>query len=290
MATMARRPDPDPTLRTMQLVDKAIDSLRAELQTRFDAVNVRFQSIDDATRLVHEDYVRVPTVVDKATGALRELMTEMISSAGKISLERLARIDGVLTEHQKAIAIAVSANREFVDSRFANISAEVQQVRSTNDEIFKRIEVQFSERDKRTDQLALASSTAIAAALQAAKEAVGAQNTSNSIAISKSEQSTLESLRQLRELFSSEVKAINAKVDDIKARLDRGEGSAGVRDPAVTHALERMTGVINKLSDSDSEHAGHAKGLGDIWGVILGAAGLIGGLTVAAVAVLGMHH
>jgi Skp family chaperone for outer membrane proteins len=93
--------------------------------------------------------------------------------------------------------------------------------------------VQFIERDKRTEQLALASSTAIAAALQAAKEAVGAQNTSNSIAIAKSESSTLESLRQLRELFLSETKAINEKVDDLKSRLDRGEGKG-------TGAVERQ--------------------------------------------------
>ena len=46
---------------------------------------------------------------------------------------------------------------------------------------------QFAERDKRTEQLSLADKTAIAAALQAQKEAAGAQNESNTAAINKME-------------------------------------------------------------------------------------------------------
>jgi hypothetical protein len=191
-------PIPDPTLLTSALVEKAMLSLESKLETRFNAM-------DKAADLLHADFTRVPTEMDRAITHLRELLT-----------------------------------------------ADINKLKEANDEVFKRIEVQFTERDKRTDQLALASSTAIAAALQAAKEAVGAQNTSNSIAIAKSESSTLESLRQLRELFTSVTNAINSKVEDIKTRLDKGEGQP--------------------------------KGGGDAWGIFVGA----GGMVIAVVSVIAL--
>ncbi|HEV3312203.1 MAG TPA: hypothetical protein VG815_16960 [Chloroflexota bacterium] len=142
---------------------------------------------------------------------------------------RIEHIDTLLETRDTAITVASTHLRELMLSEMAKIKV-------VTDEVFQRIDVQFIERDKRTEQLALASSTAIAAALQAAKEAVGAQNTSNSIAIAKSESSTLESLRQLRELFLSETKAINEKVDDLKSRQDRTEGLGA--------------GQVNNMNDS----------------------------------------
>lgn len=122
----------------------------------------------------------------------------------------------------------IAALKELVSAQIAataNIFEErIKQVIARTDEIFARIDVQFIERDKRTEQLSIASSTAIAAALQAAKEAVGAQNTSNAISITKSETSMLESLRQLRDLFQADSRATNDKINDIKSRIDKGEG------------------------------------------------------------------
>jgi hypothetical protein len=132
----------------------------------------------------------------------------------KLTTDAVAKAKQEITESFKESVLAL---REL-------IYAELQRSKSVTDEIFKRIEVQFIERDKRTEQLAIASSTAIAAALQAAKEAVGAQNTANAISISKSESSTLESLRQLRELFMSDSRATNDKINDLKSRLDLGQG------------------------------------------------------------------
>lgn len=141
----------------------------------------------------------------------------------------------------------IAALKELVETRIHASSdildEKIKQVVARTDEVFARIDVQFIERDKRTEQLAIASSTAIAAALQAAKEAVGAQNTSNSIAISKSETSTLESLRQLRDLFQADSRATNDKINDIRTRIDKGEG----------------------------QHVGTS----NVWGAILGAGGFI---------------
>lgn len=87
---------------------------------------------------------------------------------------------------------------------------------------------------------------ALIAALAAAKEAVGAQNTSNSIAIAKSDSSTVEALKQLQIIFQTNIAAATTQINDLKSRLDKGEG--------------------------------HTKGLGDGWGWLVGALGVIVGV------------
>jgi len=146
-----------------------------------------------------------------------------------------------------AVDRAVLQLRELVEDKIDKLS-------DVTDEVFKRIDVQFVERDKRTEQLALASSTAIAAALQAAKEAVGAQNSSNSIAIAKSESATAESLKQLQTLFQTAIGSATTQINDLKSRLDKGEG--------------------------------RTKGLGDGWGYLVGAVGAIVGIVATIELVL----
>ena len=65
---------------------------------------------------------------------------------------------------------------------------------------------------------------ALIAALAAAKEAVGAQNTSNSISIAKSDNSTVEALKQLQIIFQTNIAAATTQINDLKSRLDKGEG------------------------------------------------------------------
>ncbi len=149
----------------------------------------------------------------REVAVLKEMMEVRFAATDRV-------ISGIEERSNRHTADIESASKHIRELMLS----EMGRIKVVTDEVFQRIDVQFIERDKRTEQLALASSTAIAAALQAAKEAVGAQNTSNSIAIAKSETSTFESLRQLRELFLSEIKAINEKVSALNSRVDRGEG------------------------------------------------------------------
>ncbi len=112
-----------------------IADLRNELQTQLRAIDVRFEAIDKATTLQHEDQVRVPTQIDKAISALRDILEQSLRTA---SVEML----GELRRH-----IAETAEK------FAGVAA------------------QFSERDTRTDQRAGDTKLAVDAAFAAAKEA-----------------------------------------------------------------------------------------------------------------------
>jgi hypothetical protein len=90
---------------------------------------------------------------------------------------------------------------------------EVQRLQELHAEKFAAVQNQFEERDKRTEQLTLADKTAIAAALQAQKEAVNAQNIANATATTKAEIA-----------FTKQIDSLADKINDIKSRVDQGEG------------------------------------------------------------------
>jgi hypothetical protein len=176
--------------RALELISKGdpLVSLRTELRTQFDAVSTRFQSIDKATELQHDDLVRVPTQVDRAVGALRELLLAQIRA-------EMAEVGGKL-----------------------NALGEVSEER------FRGVQTQFNLLKQATEQLDLANKTAIAAALQAQKESAGETQKSSQAAIAKSEASTSESIKALTAAFTTEIKGANDRINDVKSRLDRGEG------------------------------------------------------------------
>jgi len=113
----------------------------------------------------------------------------------------------------QAIHDTVAAIERIRDEKFATVN-----------EKFHSIETQFKERDTRTEQSSKDSKVAVDAALQAAKEAVGEQNKSNALAIAKSEVAFTKQLDQITLLISTSNKALDEKINDLKGRLDRGEG------------------------------------------------------------------
>ena len=102
---------------------------------------------------------------------------------------------------------------------------QVGHLKELHDEKFSSIQKQFEERDTRTEQAAIATKIAVDAALQAQKEAAGAQNESNAAAITKSELATTKQIDGIVALLGSSNKATDEKIGDLKSRFDRGDGS-----------------------------------------------------------------
>lgn len=125
----------------------------------------------------------------------------------------------------------------------ALITAEIQVLSSVTEQRFESIATQFAERDKRTEQLSLADKTAIAAALQAQKEAAGATNESNSVALAKMENNFTKLIDQGQTLLQSVAKNMDDKINDMKSRIDTGQGQS--------------------------------RGRVDLWGYTVGAAGIL---------------
>src|ERR1700722_3754137 len=199
--------------------------------------------------------------------ALKELVLSIVD--GKFSV-----IDTRLSGMDTAIKLVREDSAKFPE--FAR--DQVNQLRELHGEKFNSINTQFNEVDKRTTQLSTADKTAAAAALQAAKEAVGAQNTSNSTAIAKSETATVAAIKQLQPLFNTANAATNDKINDLKSRLDRGEGKTSVSDPAVADAVRVMSASLTKMQEQASQAAGRGGGIGDSVGWIIGVGGALAGV------------
>jgi chromosome segregation ATPase len=144
----------------------------------------------------------------------------------------------------EAIRTAVNAERDYVNGQVSILQArlngmdeatkvlhetvtrtptDIQQavghLKELHNERFESVATQFKERDTRSERESRDNKVAVDAAFAAQKEAASEQNKSNTLAISKSEEATKETLATLAELFRTEIAALAARNDDLKDRL-----------------------------------------------------------------------
>src|ERR1035437_6646809 len=130
------------------------------------------------------------------------------------------KIDARLTAEEKA--------HDKLQSLFEGVPGMIEraliQLNSVNIEKCASIKTQFHELDTQTKQSSKDSKTAVDAALQAAKEAVGEQNKSSALAISKSEIAVTKQIDQIYTLIAAANKTTDEKINDLKSRLDQNVG------------------------------------------------------------------
>lgn len=181
------RPIPDPTVMTTQQLSSAIASQR-------DLVETRLSAMDKAIVLLQDIANRSPTIAE--VWGIHE-----------------TRFDSI---------------EKRLDHKYIETSTDINHLRDLHTErmngLEKRMENQFTERDKRFEQLSLTSSASIIASLQAQKDAANETQKSSSLAITKSEIATADSIKQLQALLQTAISGLNTQVLDIKSRLDKGEG------------------------------------------------------------------
>jgi cation transport regulator ChaB len=177
--------------------DKAVTGLRDLFEERLDAV-------DRASQLLAQDLRQVPTAADASIASLRELMESKLNGMEQ----------AVDLQNKQAAMFPVE------------VRTEISHLRQLHEERFSSIAQQFNERDIRTDQASRASKEALDAALQAAKELVNAQGEASSAAAVKSETSFAKQIDQIGTIISTLEKALDARITELKERVDRGEGSS----------------------------------------------------------------
>lgn len=192
-----------------------------------------------------------------------ERTSEQISSAIKSLKELLQQQNQALRQELYTRIDAIDMATKLFNENLTRVPTEVvKQIGhlkelhgSLIEERFSGVQKQFDERDIRAKASEDAAKVAVNAALQAQKEAAAAQNDSNAAAITKSESATTKQIDGILALLASNTKAIDEKITGINGRLDRGEG--------------------------------HSKGIGDGWGYVAGAIGLL--LTFGALALSFLH-
>lgn len=233
---MDRRPDPDPTAATAELVRNAIKQVS-------DIYNVRLDAMDRAQILFHEDLTRVPTAVDRAIAQLGSFINTKIENVEKnLDLHELrlnnrnSDITAAIDHLHDLMVLQSESHKTIIGEKFQTVDERF----GIYNERFISVGTQFVQRD-----------VAVSAALQAAEKGVVAQNISSAAANTKSEASTLESIRQLRDLFQTAMTALTIQINDLKSRVDKNEGRSG--------------------------------GFGEGWGFIVGAVGLIGSVITTVI-------
>jgi hypothetical protein len=207
-------PIPDPSLLTTEQLRRELSALRDTLETRLNGM-------DKASDILIRQINRAPSDIENAIQQLKDLNIEKFESARRerdaIELNVKSHIVDLTTVFSNRIdSLAESFNTRHVsistgfDSRLTSMAEGIQK--------------QFDERDVRSKAGDLASQVAVGAALQAQKEAAGAQNESNSAAITKSESATVKQIDGILALLNSNASALNDKIAVINGRLDRGEG------------------------------------------------------------------
>ena len=152
--------------------------------------------------------------LNQAVSSLRDLIGVRLDSIEKAAEIFSANINRVPTDTQKAVATLQALHEAMFD-----------RVLSTIEALRVLIDEKFILRDKGVAETAALTSTALQAALAASKEAVGEQNKSSALAISKSEASTIKTIDGLTLILQASAKAVDDKFSDLKERLSRQDQS-----------------------------------------------------------------
>jgi hypothetical protein len=188
-------------------------------------------------------------------------MAENISLTERIQLSpdqlyrELIGLREIIETRLNAIDKATTIFQDNLTRMPTEVDKQIAHLKELHEEKFRAIQTQFSERDTRVEETARSTKIAVDAALSAAKEAVVAQNLASAAAIAKSEMATSKQIDGIQALIASNNKAQDEKIDDIKGRLDRGEGqtqghdkSAGDSNRGYALIISIATGLVALLA------------------------------------------
>lgn len=201
----------DPPILTTQQLWREIAALKELLLTKSE-------SIDKAVGVAHQDLVRVPTEVQRAVAAAKDVIDEKFVS---------------------------------VNTKFDSLDKFREDLAALINEKLAGVQKQFEERDIRVEQSARQTETAVNAALTAAEKAVGKQNESFTVSINKSEAATMKQIDQQAALIGSATKSLDDKITDVKDRLTRIEGQGSGKNALwviIIAAIAALASIISIIA------------------------------------------
>lgn len=213
-----------------QLPDRVKADRNAEMASLREIIDTRLNSMDRATELLATDLRLVPSVLSERLSGLQALIGERIDAIDRATTLKLGETDKLP----------------------GAVKEQIDQLRMLHEERFSSIAQQFAERDVRTSQAQQASDQALNAALQAAKELVNAQGEASSAAAVKSETSFTKQIDQIGTIISTLEKALDARITELKERIDRGEGQSSGQTAAIGSPYEA---TVLRQTEKDAEAA-----------------------------------
>jgi cation transport regulator ChaB len=184
-------------------------------------------------------------------------------------LREIATVRELLESRVEGLEKIVDRQHVFLDKLPSQIEHAVGRLQELHDEKFESIQTQFRERDTRTEQTSKDSKVAVDAALQAAKEAVGAQQTANASSIDKSEKATSKQIDSIVSLLQTTTVGTNDKIDGLKSI---------------------MASFEVRLTAAEANKKGSSEGISMIGLIVVGAFGVLGVLISLGSLIFVMNH
>ena len=226
-------PVPDPTTLTTEAVERATGVFRREIQALRETIETRLDAADQDRARLWEGLRNLPGLYETSRSHLRDELIQRDAHDREVITQRLNDLDAaskVAAAHIEKIPVdltgdfhkALRAEREFITGQIGNAGAETRRVGDVSQEKFAAVDALFA-----------SNALALAAALAAQEKAVAAQNDSNTLAISKSESSTKETIAANAAQAQTGLASLADQLTDIKERVVRiestGAGAAGQR-------------------------------------------------------------
>jgi thymidylate synthase len=185
----------------------------------------------DPTLLTTEAVSRATERFDLAIKGLREIIEARLDAMDQAMARHLEFASGIREQTERL----VDHLRVLHDEKFHSIDSKFDERNVWLHEKFDGLNKQFQERDVRTNQATTAAKNALDAALKAASELVAQQNSANTAAAATANASFTKQIDQLTASFTKQLdqitavistleKALDARITELKERIDRGEG------------------------------------------------------------------
>jgi hypothetical protein len=185
--------------------DRLREERGIEIQNLRELLESRIDGIDKATKLLAANQDKAPSDTDRSINALRELLGARIDGMDIATKLLASTVDTIPTDVDRAVNSATDL-----------IQQQVRNVQDVANDKFLAIDGTFA-----------SNALALTAALAAQKEAAAEQNKSNTLAITKSEQATKETISANAAQTATGLTSLSNTFADIKERVVRLE-SMGV--------------------------------------------------------------
>lgn len=279
-------PVPDPTVLTTAALIREIDSLRERTthdngQLR-ELIETRLDEGDKAVELLRATTDMIPERIFSAVTSLKSLIDSKFETVHEITQAIKVRVE----ERQKIVEASgeyiIDLIDEKIDGRISEriggkvelLSEKINSLSNVTTQQLKSIDATFAEKDK-----------AVSVGLSTQSASASAQQEANKEANRKMEDNFTKLLDQGRELLNEVRKNTDVQIQDIKSRLDKGEGRTSVGDPIVAEGISKLNAALIDLTKSRDTNQGYGLGQAGLWGLIVGGLGLLFGLgsTIAVI-------
>jgi len=210
-------PRPDPTRLTT-------DQLRREIKSVKEMVDIKLDGMSDVRDAKFEIVTTRLSEMDKAI----ILLQTITNKTPEFVRDQVGQLKDVHNEKFQGMA-----------STFAEKIASLADVTTQQ---FKSVADQFAEKDK-----------AVGVGLQTQSASAAAQQASNNEATAKMEANFTKLLDQGRDLLAEVRRNTDTQINDIKSRLDKGEGRSTIVDPAVNNAISQLAMDVRSLREDKTQ-------------------------------------